>query len=741
MSLRHLFNSSGLLIVLGVAIGMSSQANASNNSTVQTYTDQAVPLDSPPSEAFQNAPLPAGSLTMDDVLKAHAPKEKAEPPSVPVATGLMMSQGMNSVFQKYKVPVTKPPRAAPVAAKPQPQEELEKTAPPAAGETQLEAAAKPATPETPASLAFEPGRAPKTLEAPAESTSAPAEKPAPSEKAEIVYASGHAPKDLAAAAPAETPSPAAPRADCTDKVQKREKNCVEAGYPETYVGKVFGETRSTCADSSLQDVWIKNTCVPPEEAPAPAKTASVKKVAAEKTEEKFLRTPASAPVPEPAPKKEAAAAAPEKTAAAPAPSIPAPASTNPEELCGEAAETLAYEAPEKNLCRIGSASPIKGNGPWSWTCTNNSGAVSSCRTLSLSGTVEVAEAEEPASPASAPASPVSSSSKDSEKSRFLQMPAKKAAAVQVAAAPEPEVPVACGSADNHPARTVPDTGLCESGKASAVRGSGPWRWTCVSGKKKVSCSTIKPLDGVCGNATKTAKASEPTKNLCKSGLPSSVTKAETSWTWTCAGSNSGNDIDCSAPKATETKNIPELKTPHAEIPSKKLEPSEPPEGIQITADEAPKAPPELPEESVPVPPPSVKEVPAAEKHELQKPELQEPPAAAPTPNTAQLVLDPTLSAVLFTHLSETVDPRSSTTLNKLAEVLKKNQGGRVSLIAYAEGGGLAPHAVHRLSLARALAVRNYLAAKGVSQSRIDIHAEGASAPTGYPDRVDIKVND
>ncbi|MDD4617439.1 MAG: OmpA family protein, partial [Alphaproteobacteria bacterium] len=60
---------------------------------------------------------------------------------------------------------------------------------------------------------------------------------------------------------------------------------------------------------------------------------------------------------------------------------------------------------------------------------------------------------------------------------------------------------------------------------------------------------------------------------------------------------------------------------------------------------------------------------------------------------------------------------------------------------YADGAGLAPHAVHRLSLARALAIRSYLTSKGIPEGRIDVQAEGASAPTGYPDRVDIKVSD
>lgn len=74
--------------------------------------------------------------------------------------------------------------------------------------------------------------------------------------------------------------------------------------------------------------------------------------------------------------------APEPKAEAPAPSAPSHAPVN-EELCGAASEILAGEAPTKNLCRAGAASPVNGDGPWTWSCTNNEGVVSTCRTLSL----------------------------------------------------------------------------------------------------------------------------------------------------------------------------------------------------------------------------------------------------------------------------------------------------------------------------------------------------------------------
>jgi outer membrane protein OmpA-like peptidoglycan-associated protein len=123
---------------------------------------------------------------------------------------------------------------------------------------------------------------------------------------------------------------------------------------------------------------------------------------------------------------------------------------------------------------------------------------------------------------------------------------------------------------------------------------------------------------------------------------------------------------------------------------------------------------------------------------LQKSDEGQPAQA----RSAPFALDPTLSTILFAHDSETIDPSVHITLDKLAAALQQNPDTRISLLSYADNAGQkATPAAHRLSLARALAVRAYLSSKDISESRIDIHAEGATAPSGYPDRVDVKVND
>src|SRR6201999_4480211 len=87
------------------------------------------------------------------------------------------------------------------------------------------------------------------------------------------------------------------------------------------------------------------------------------------------------------------------------------------------------------------------------------------------------------------------------------------------------------------------------------------------------------------------------------------------------------------------------------------------------------------------------------------------------------VLDDGLSTLPFTHGSENIDKSSVPTLDKLAGVLQSHSNVRSTITTYA---GLDPNSspreARRLSLARSLAVRDYLTAKGISSGRIDVRA-------------------
>ena len=218
------------------------------------------------------------------------------------------------------------------------------------------------------------------------------------------------------------------------------------------------------------------------------------------------------------------------------------ASDDKAELCGAAAETLAYEAPEKDLCRAGIASVVNGDGPWTWSCTTNEGTTSSCRTLSLNG-----DAAAPAAPAPAPAEAVTTAPAPEAAVASPPPTPVSSAPVSLVSAPAPVVAkeLACGLAASQPTMQMPTTELCQNGKASAVRGPNPWQWTCSKGHTKVSCETPKMQDGSCGPANGTSLKSAPFTGLCSTGTPSGI-EGTGPWTWVCNGSGGGVDTSCAA---------------------------------------------------------------------------------------------------------------------------------------------------------------------------------------------------
>ena len=1139
MSLRSLSSLNGLLIVpvftFGVSVGGAALASGTttNQPAVQTYANQAVPVESPLSQDRYNSPLAAGTLTLQDVLEAHRPSTPAlptatgtpsatatapvlTPPVQSSATGLMMSQGMKAVLQKVGTVSVAPVNVrAPASAIAVPQ-------PPA------QASPIALVPAAADGFTYEPGQAPKNL-----GGTAPAALPSASSTPSL-KAPAASPKLVAPSAAVDT---AASDASCAQNVQKWEKSCGEAGYPSSYSGKISGETRTGCSDGAFHDVWVTNSCTPPnaaatqstktntssesgaktnglcgassneefEELPsanlceegvpssvngegpwtwacsgsnggaaaacsarlyvpilngvcgeangeassrepaidlcsigeassvegdgpwtwscsgtggggsvsciaplqsssqstpsaappaAPAAAPTIapvvdpvpvpapvsapvaerepervpastvprrakhsSSVAASRSAHESVLVPPPAPVAAPAP----AVSAPVAPTHAPTPAVPAPAVSAPialsdrGELCGSAAETLAYEAPEKDLCRAGTASPVNGEGPWTWSCTNNEGVTSSCRTLSLKEQTSVALKAEPSvapvkEEASAPVSVPTATPDAAPEQHLLSTPSKPAA--------EPEL--ACGLAAGQSTPLAPASHLCEGGTASAVTGSNPWHWTCKKGKRKVSCETVKPVDGACGAANGTALKSAPFSGLCASGTPSSLqgegpwswvcggahggvdiscaaslqskpdkidgacgisdganlkesplkdlcstgtpsavsgegpwtwscsgsnsgtvgscsaskivppkppgnpvnglcgasngaattvlpasglcstgtlsgvvgngpwnwscigenggmtvsctapleppapldgicggahgvttmakpqsglcssglagsVNGKGPWTWTCSGANGGTPSSCIAPIAGKSGSMPSVMTPAADvdpyaapapssglvtprlassgdvpaldkrvlpslIPSKsfasKPTPSAVPARADVTSDSAPSVVPGLSQGSAALQPPSLQGAYSS------APALQEDAPSRPSQVPGNhLVLDPTISTVLFAHGSGNIADNVLTTLDKLAVVLQSNQDARVSLIAYADNTGSTPRDARRLSLTRALAVRGYLASKGVSESRVDVHAEGANTSMGYIDRVDVKVND
>ena len=80
------------------------------------------------------------------------------------------------------------------------------------------------------------------------------------------------------------------------------------------------------------------------------------------------------------------------------------------------------------------------------------------------------------------------------------------------------------------------------------------------------------------------------------------------------------------------------------------------------------------------------------------------------------------------------------TLDRVVQMLKRDENLRLQLLAYAGGGNQTPSQARRLSLSRALAVRSRLIEKGIRSTRIDVRALGKKSEGGPPDRIDITIS-
>lgn len=175
-----------------------------------------------------------------------------------------------------------------------------------------------------------------------------------------------------------------------------------------------------------------------------------------------------------------------------------------------------------NLCNTGTASPVSGAGPWSWSCTgNNGGATTNC-------------------------------------SANIQTYSIKSSAIppeggSVSCTPNPV---------NHGATstciTTANQGFLFRGWSGACSGD-----TCtlsgVINSSDVFANFARITDGACGTDNGQSLTGAPI-NLCSSGIASQV-NGTGPWNWSCAGTNGGVTAQCSANAATQpSKPIPTLSS-------------------------------------------------------------------------------------------------------------------------------------------------------------------------------------
>jgi len=110
----------------------------------------------------------------------------------------------------------------------------------------------------------------------------------------------------------------------------------------------------------------------------------------------------------------------------------------------------------------------------------------------------------------------------------------------------------CGYADNGLYLSMPSSGLCSAGSATAVSKSGnQWNWNCngSNGGTNDSCSAdvevVPAVNGQCGSSNNGTYQTQP-RALCDEGTATAVTQSNDMWNWSCNGSNGGTNVSCQA---------------------------------------------------------------------------------------------------------------------------------------------------------------------------------------------------
>jgi outer membrane protein OmpA-like peptidoglycan-associated protein len=115
------------------------------------------------------------------------------------------------------------------------------------------------------------------------------------------------------------------------------------------------------------------------------------------------------------------------------------------------------------------------------------------------------------------------------------------------------------------------------------------------------------------------------------------------------------------------------------------------------------------------------------------------PSGAPPSGAEGLAMQ---GQILFAHDADTPSDDSLDSIRVLAGRLNGSLGkaqARIELMAFGGTKGDKGSDARRLSLKRALAIRQLLIDSGVSSARIDVHAQGGVDDSGPTDRVDVYI--
>jgi outer membrane protein OmpA-like peptidoglycan-associated protein len=333
----------------------------------------------------------------------------------------------------------------------------------------------------------------------------------------------------------------------------------------------------------------------------------------------------------------------------------------------------------------------------------------------------------------------------------------------------PEVEVDLGVLDSlGPAPTLPDLlhGQARSGRnaAAASTGSGTAQRAALQAprhKKKPkstaharaqesktvasaearAAAPVKPVAANSGTVTRHGVATTPLPDAAALAKPSPMPALPT------PAPPPPAPALAPAPTAVAPAGAPALAKESAE-------PATPPAAAAPAAPAPPApAPPAPPAPAAPAPPaptasaPPAPGAPSATGEKLVA--AIPPPVAAPPPAAANAAVPAAVTLagertvrMQFAAGAEEVPETAKTSLDDLVQKLAANEQARLQLIAYAAGGANEANEARRLSLRRAVAVRNYLRDKGIASSRMDVRALGNRSEGSAPaDRVDIVMLD
>lgn len=463
--------------------------------------------------------------------------------------------------------------------------------------------------------------------------------------------------------------------------------------------------------------------------------------------------------------------------------------------CGPAYGRPSSSAPTQDLCASGTPSIVTGVGPWMWNCDGGEGGTA------VSCTAPVGAGEAPV-PTASPTLPVEKGAAmdNGPAAKDAPIATQKPAMVDVAEAKAHEpVDGVCGMASEDSTKPAKQD-QCSEGVPSKLKGKGPWSWTCSGkdGGKTAACKTVKQgkesrnhhgknpqlvsgkQPGMCGVANRGAYNKQPNeRDLCKSGVASLV-RGKGPWTWACIGLDGGGDESCVAgadgqetavqstkvadafpafssqnvrlaiqPPAAGKLQTPKLNDSRALALIPPTQEPQPAEEVRSSTIVDVPAPATAAEPTTSEVMPQVMKTTNAVFAGVKSYAPEEPLRSLgdqTAKNTNNIIPVAAVSAsakklgdISFSSGEAAIGSGDMSDIADYATALKNNPQAQLVITAYAPSGDMSTREARRLSLSRAVAVRDALIAQGAEGSRIDVRAMGANVESGSADRADIMM--